>query len=535
MRAHRRRARIGGRAALASEPMSVKAEAKPLTDSLPGGGSVGTTVTVEPLLGGEVRAPRQFFESDGGRLAMLKALGLGVSKSDRWWAPIPAFLIHHPKAGAVLVDTALHPSIATKPAANLGRAVALAKWRMPAGDLPSQLRDRGVDPKSIETVVMTHLHVDHASGIAEFPNATFVLSDREWEAATTVARPLTHGYRRAHYDYLFDYRTIDFGGPLIDSYASFGRTFDLFGDGSVRLAFTPGHTDGHISVIARLRDHDFVIAGDAVWTADQLAGKNRPPRPEDEHQWERSRRELQRFSRGLPRCGGRPRPRPGRLGAARRALRVARLAAGALRLAHALDHRATALAGELSVHPLDLGEDRLGALLLLLDRRRLDRGKLQRLTEADRDLGEDEPLPAADALRAVDRDRDDRHPGLERCTADARPRLAELTAARAAALDVDHHAAATLEDRAAGDERLVVVMSAANREDAAGGEDVVADRVAEQLRLRQKADLAAQVGAGEEVVHVREVVGGEDHRATRRARWRPRSPGSGRAAARPAW
>ncbi len=281
--------------------MSVKAEAKPLTGPLPGGGSVGTTVTVEPLLGAEVHVPRQFFESDGGRLAMLKAIGIGVPRSRWWWAPVPAYLIQHPKAGAVLVDTALHPSVAAKPAANLGRAAAMVgKFRMPNGDLPTQLRERGVDPKSIETVVMTHLHIDHASGIAEFPNAAFVLSDPEWTAATTVPRPITHGYRRAHYDYLFDYRTIDFGGPLIDSYASFGRTFDLFGDGSIRLAFTPGHTDGHLSVVARLREHDFVIAGDAVWTADQLDGKNVPPRPEDVHEWQRSRRELQRFKEGFP-------------------------------------------------------------------------------------------------------------------------------------------------------------------------------------------------------------------------------------------
>ena len=52
-----------------------------------------------------------------------------------------------------------------------------------------------------------------------------------------------------HFDYAFDYRTVDFDRGGIDSYASFGRTFDLFGDGSIRLAFTPGHSAGHMSVI----------------------------------------------------------------------------------------------------------------------------------------------------------------------------------------------------------------------------------------------------------------------------------------------
>ena len=282
--------------------MSMKAQTKPLTDVLPGGGPAGCTVAVEPYRGGEGLTPPALMETTShGRVAQARALGIGVPRS-RWnWVPFPAFLIHHPKAGPVLVDTALHPSVDAKPAANLGRLFAAStRYRLPDGDLSTQLRARGVDPKSIRTVVMTHLHFDHTSGIAEFPNATFVVAAREWEAATTVPRPVTHGYRRAHFDYLFDYRLLDFDGPLIDSYASFGRTFDLFGDRSIRLAFTPGHTAGHLAVIARLAAHDFVIAGDAVYTRDQLDGRNVPARPEDMHQWQRSRRELQRFAEGYP-------------------------------------------------------------------------------------------------------------------------------------------------------------------------------------------------------------------------------------------
>jgi N-acyl homoserine lactone hydrolase len=279
----------------------MKAESRGLTTPLPGGGEDGTTVTVEPLLGAETQVPQRFMESNGGRLALLRATGIGVPKSRWWWIPIPAFLITHPTAGPILVDTAMHPGVSAKPAANLGRAIAtFAKFRFPDGDLPTQLRARGHDPKSIKTVILTHLHFDHASGISEFPNSTFVLSRAEWEGATEGPRPLLEGYRRSHFDYLFDYRTIDFSRGGIESYASFGRTFDLLGDGSIRLAFTPGHTAGHMCVIARLRDHDFVIAGDAVYTADQLEGNNVPPRPHDEHQWQRSRRDLQRFARQFP-------------------------------------------------------------------------------------------------------------------------------------------------------------------------------------------------------------------------------------------
>lgn len=281
----------------------MKAEARPLTDTLTAAGQPGASVVVEPLLGAQVRAPRSFFESAStGTGAMLRLAASPLKRSSWEWWPVPAFLIRHPRAGPVLVDTSFHASIGTKPSANLGKTIAaFNKIRMRDGqDLLAQLRSRDIDPKRIERVVMTHLHYDHSSGISEFPNATFLLSAKEWEAATTVDRPLAHGYRRAHFDYLFDYRTIDFNGPLIDSYASFGRTFDLFGDGSIRLAFTPGHTAGHVSVICRLATRDFVIAGDAVYTRSQLDGRNVPPRPEDLHQWERSRRELQRFAASFP-------------------------------------------------------------------------------------------------------------------------------------------------------------------------------------------------------------------------------------------
>jgi glyoxylase-like metal-dependent hydrolase (beta-lactamase superfamily II) len=282
--------------------MKVKAHPRALDEALPGG-SEGATVSVDALEVGRVSAPPQFFERAGGeRMGELRMMGIGTPRSRWWTVPCPAFLITHPTAGPFVVDTGLHPSVTSKPAANLGRAVA---WYgrpqlEPGEDLPAQLRARGIDPKTIRTVVMTHLHFDHASGMAEFTGAAFVLSRREWEAATTESRPFLHGYRPAHYDYAFDYRTVDFDGPTVGSYATFGRTFDLFGDGSVRLAYTPGHSAGHMSVICHLRDHDLVIAGDAIYTLAQLGDAPPPPRPYDPHTWGRSLQELRRFHERYP-------------------------------------------------------------------------------------------------------------------------------------------------------------------------------------------------------------------------------------------
>jgi N-acyl homoserine lactone hydrolase len=149
--------------------------------------------------------------------------------------------------------------------------------------------------------VMTHMHIDHTSAISEFPQATFVVSEVEWQAATNGPSPLLNGYRRPHYDYAFDYRTVDFDRGSVDSYASFGRTHDLFGDGSIRLAFTPGHSAGHMSIVCRLAQRDFVIGGDATYFAAQLAGTAPlAPRPFDAHNYRRSLQELRLFSREYP-------------------------------------------------------------------------------------------------------------------------------------------------------------------------------------------------------------------------------------------
>jgi glyoxylase-like metal-dependent hydrolase (beta-lactamase superfamily II) len=277
------------------------AETRPLDGPFPGG-STGATVVVEPISGGDVQFPRASFEAPGGPFESLKVMGLG-SRSRSWvWVPCPAFLVRHPTAGNLVVDTSLHPSVATKPAENFGR---LAAWYAPARiepgqDLAAQLRSRGVDPKRVPLVVMTHLHFDHASGISEFPNSTILVTAAEWEAATTGSRPSLRGYRPQHYDYAFDYRTIDYAERGVESYSTFGHTFDLFGDGSVRLASTPGHTLGHQSVICRLRDRDLVIAGDAVYTIRQLEGGPGQPRPHAPHLWRRSLQELQLFHRQYP-------------------------------------------------------------------------------------------------------------------------------------------------------------------------------------------------------------------------------------------
>ena len=164
--------------------------------------------------------------------------------------------------------------------------------------VPAQLRALGVDPSALRTVVMTHLHFDHAGAISEFPSATFVVDAREWTAAADGSE--RDGYIRRQFDHGFDWRLVDFEGPAADSFATFGRSVDLFGDGSVRLVSTPGHSAGHLSVVLRLREREALLCGDAAYTLDAIENDAVPYVVEDEHRYRRSLREIQLYLEQTP-------------------------------------------------------------------------------------------------------------------------------------------------------------------------------------------------------------------------------------------
>src|SRR5215207_535247 len=275
--------------------MPVAPEPKPLTHPLPGGHD-GATVKLRPLLGGEILGPPRLFAGAPRRFDRVRAL---ASSRKGWiWAPIPAFLIEHPTAGLTLVDTAMHPSVEVDPKANLGRVGALSNTcRNIDGGIPQRLRDLGHEPTDVRTVLMTHLHFDHASGIVEFPQATFVVSRREWDAASEGSRPGLRGYHRPHFDHAFDWRAIDYEADWVNSLSPFGQMIDVFGDGSVRIVSTPGHTLGHQSVVLRLRGRDALLTGDAAYLRRTIDEDERvdPLLMQDEHLYRRSLKEIKGF------------------------------------------------------------------------------------------------------------------------------------------------------------------------------------------------------------------------------------------------
>lgn len=227
------------------------------------GGREGATVRVHPLKVAEEFAPPQFWDGAASTVTMLRALATPRSK---WVAlPMPAFLVEHPEAGPIVVDTAFDAIVATDRAANFGRVhAAIHRPQMtPEQAVPGQLRERGVDPADVKLVVMTHLHYDHASGAGQFPGATFITNSREWEAASSGGP--RQGYHPPHLRPELDWATVDFDAAGAAPAGPFERVLDLLGDGSIRLVWTPGHTDGHTSVLLRLGGGELLLTGDAAY------------------------------------------------------------------------------------------------------------------------------------------------------------------------------------------------------------------------------------------------------------------------------
>ncbi len=185
--------------------------------------------------------------------------------------PVPAYLIET-ETERILVDTGLNPAAVADPEAHYGPGLIAFFELEQEESLAKQ-----VDLSSLSMVVLTHLHFDHAGGLALIPDSVPVVVQRaEWEAGQDRA-----GIER---NMLMprDYAEAPANLVLVDG------GHDLLGDGSIELLSTPGHTVGHQSV----RVGDIVIGGDVVHYAATLDDRRFPSFGHDLGEQDRSAERL---------------------------------------------------------------------------------------------------------------------------------------------------------------------------------------------------------------------------------------------------
>ncbi|MGG5252249.1 N-acyl homoserine lactonase family protein [Neobacillus sp. SM06] len=191
-------------------------------------------------------------------------------KAKKIWVPVSSYLIEHPK-GLILVDTGWHEDIRVNQKKHLGSlAFSMFKGDLPSGEsIAEKIKAFGIQSNQIDVVLLTHLHSDHVSGLQHVKNAKRILtSEMEWKAAHKKL-----GYVKSMWDGIsietFSLKEIPFG--------PFKLGFDLFGDGSLFLVHTPGHTDGMFSVLVKMEKGWLLLASDVgyatkSWTDIILPG-----------------------------------------------------------------------------------------------------------------------------------------------------------------------------------------------------------------------------------------------------------------------
>lgn len=140
----------------------------------------------------------------------------------------------------------------------------------------AQITALGLDPANVRHIVVTHLDLDHAGGLPDFPNAKVHLHSREHAAAMTRTSFMERErYLKAHWAH----------GPRWEVYTEDGDTWrglpavtKLRGlDADIGLLPMHGHTHGHSAVIVGHRGRWLVHAGDAYFHHHSVDGAGTVP------------------------------------------------------------------------------------------------------------------------------------------------------------------------------------------------------------------------------------------------------------------
>jgi N-acyl homoserine lactone hydrolase len=208
------------------------------------------------------------------RLWVFEGGGEGCKKTifDPWasdcaenvFLPYRFYAVQH-EADLVLIDCGAHPSLAADPAQRLGGQVEFSNVAVaPGDDVVSKLTAAGLDPAAVSHVILTHLHYDHCGGLELLPRSEVHVQRDELSFAEDPPVYQALSYIRADWAGVTRWNLHD------------GR-HDLFGDGSVVLVPTPGHSRGHQSVeLAFPGEPTLILVGDAAFRPLEMESRTLP-------------------------------------------------------------------------------------------------------------------------------------------------------------------------------------------------------------------------------------------------------------------
>lgn len=188
--------------------------------------------------------------------------GLFRTAKNQITIPVSSYLIEHPK-GLVLIDTGWNKQVRQSNWAELGLQVQINTGYLPNGwAIDERLSALGYQPQDIDYVLLSHLHCDHVSGLRHVAKARHILvSEDEWKSANKL--PLVYLPKQWRG---IDVETYQYQNTNIGPY---GKSYDLFGDGSLLQVYTPGHSAGLTSTLIRGKDNRYVLLASDVGYAQK--------------------------------------------------------------------------------------------------------------------------------------------------------------------------------------------------------------------------------------------------------------------------
>lgn len=123
--------------------------------------------------------------------------------------------------------------------------------------ISDQLKTIAVRPEQVAFIGISHYHGDHTGQATQFPGATLLIGSRDLEV---YRRPtLPGGIAPPHIKPWLD------GTSKLEALT---EDHDVFGDGTVTILQTPGHTPGHTALLVKLASGPVILSGDLWFTND---------------------------------------------------------------------------------------------------------------------------------------------------------------------------------------------------------------------------------------------------------------------------
>jgi glyoxylase-like metal-dependent hydrolase (beta-lactamase superfamily II) len=212
---------------------------------------------------------KQVYWTTSGKFGPFPITGLIPSipkeKDRQITIPVSMWVIDHPK-GLTVFDTGNNVAISDGNCAKYwpaGMCDFLKPSQTRADVIDMQLKKLGYDPNKVRVVITSHGHLDHIANIEMFPNAIHAIQKKElYQAWWPEKFQRGPAFQMGDIDDARDFTYLELEGD-----------YDLYGDGSIMILSTPGHTLGHQSVKVKLASGaSIIMSQDAIWMQENLDG-----------------------------------------------------------------------------------------------------------------------------------------------------------------------------------------------------------------------------------------------------------------------